>query len=209
MVSEAVSQQPEAANRRADKLLHKMWRTKSCQFNARVRLERRHWLSVLATSVLSCYLAAGSIYQLAYGDSVLPANARLLTVTNLVVSIFLIMITLYEAARNYLGAAEKMHASALDIAGLYNKLQSLPRDQVEKQRCKFADEYSATLKRHNVIHSDLDYAWFKITNAGDLDLSWPYRLWLLFQIIGLGVVEYWLYATLIVVPPLAFFWFLQ
>lgn len=183
--------------------MHKMWRTKGSQFNARVRLDRRHWLSIGATTCLSCYLIAASLYQLAFDADIGPTGSKWLSLLNVVVSIFLLSITLMESAKNYAGQAEKMHASALQISSLYNRFQALPADQVEAQRAVFADDYSKLLNHHAVIHKDLDFALFKWSNAEEIPLTPKKRRALVPVIIWLSIVEYWLYVVLIVLPLVA------
>ena len=88
-------------SRTTDNLLRKMWQTKSARFNAHQRLDRRHRMSVFATSLLACYLVALSLYQLVFEKNLSPVGMKLLSVTSIVVSVFLIMITLVESSRNY------------------------------------------------------------------------------------------------------------
>jgi hypothetical protein len=68
----------------------------------------------------------------------------------------------------------------------------------------FADEYSKVLNHHSVIHKDLDFALFKWTNAAEIPMTRMQRLALVPVIAWLGIVEYWFYFALIIVPLLAF-----
>lgn len=131
----------------------------------------RHWASVLATSLLSMYLAALSLCQLTFVDALTANENKILSIGGVVVSIFLIIITLVETARNYLGDAEKMHQSALAISELYNRFQALTVDQADAQRLKFNDEYSEALKAIPVDHKDIDYKRFMIRSSQDLNIT--------------------------------------
>lgn len=158
-------------SRATDHLLSKMWKTKGSRFNAHARLRARHWASVLATSLLSMYLVSLSLCQLTFADALTTNENKILSIGGVVVSIFLIIITLVETARNYLGDAEKMHQSALAISELYNRFQALTVEEADVQRLKFNNEYSDTLKTIPVDHKDIDYKRFMIRSSQDLSIT--------------------------------------
>lgn len=195
-------------SRASDHLLRKMWQTKSARFNAHKRLEGRHRLSIFATSLLSCYLVGVSLYQLVFESSLTATGIKLLSVTNIVVSVFLIMITLVEAARNYGSEAERMRENALAISTLYNAFQALPLAEADAQRQQYAADYSALLENAQLNHEDLDRNRFRIPNAKELQINWRTYAAILVRTLWLFVCEYWLYISLVIVPPLLFLHFL-
>ncbi|KQM51517.1 hypothetical protein ASE69_20730 [Sphingomonas sp. Leaf208] len=195
-------------SRATDDLLRKMWQTKSARFNAHHRLERRHRISIGATSLLSCYLVAISLYQIVFESSISPIGIKLLSVTNIVVSVFLIMITLIESARNYGTEAERMRENALAISRLYNEFQALTTTEADQRRDRFASDYSGTLSDAQLNHKDLDRNLFRIPNARELKIAWPDFLLIILNTALLLVLEYWLYLSLVLVPPLLFWHFL-
>lgn len=158
-------------SRATDHLLSKMWKTKGSRFNAHARLRARHWASILATSLLAMYLVALSLCQLTFADALTANENKVLSIGGVVISIFLIIITLVETARNYLGDAEKMHQSALAISELYNRFQALIIDEANAQRLKFNDQYSDALKMIPVDHKDIDYKRFMIRSSKDLNIT--------------------------------------
>lgn len=194
-------------SRATDHLLRKMWQTKSARFNAHMRLERRHWLSIAATSVLSCYLVAIALYQLVFESEISQTGMRLLSVTNIVVSVFLIMITLLENARNYGNEGERMRENALAISKLYNAFQALTVVEADKQRDKYAAAYSDLMVEAKLNHKDLDRNLFRIPNAKELNIDWPSFALLILQTAWLTLIEYWLYISLLMVPPILFYYF--
>lgn len=190
-------------SRATDHLLAKMWKTKGARFNAHARLRGRHWASVLATSLLSMYLAALSLCQLTFSDAMTAVENKILSVGGVVVSIFLIIITLVETARNYQGDADKMHQSALAISGLYNRFQALTIDQADAERMAFNDKYSEALQAIPVDHKDIDYKRFMLRSAEDLNITGA-RYFMLILDYGLRWLwEYSLYIALILSPLLA------
>jgi SMODS and SLOG-associating 2TM effector domain family 5 len=196
-------------SRAIDHLLRKMWQTKSARFNAHMRLQRRHWLSIAATSILSCYLVGISLFQLAFESSISPTERSLLSVTNIVVSVFLIVITLLENARNYGDEGERMRENAQAISKLYNKFQALTVTEADKQRDKFAQAYSDLLIDAKLNHKDIDRNLFRLPNATELKIDGTSYGTLLLQTVWLTIVEYWLYFSLVLVPPLLFGYFMQ
>ena len=117
------------------------------------------------------YLVSLSLCQLTFAEALTTNENKILSIGGVVVSIFLIIITLVETARNYLGDAEKMHQSALGISELYNRFQALTVEEANAQRLKFNDEYSDTLKAIPVDHKDIDYKRFMIRSSQDLSIT--------------------------------------
>lgn len=190
-------------SRATDHLLSKMWKTKSARFNAHARLRGRHWASVLATSLLSMYLAALSLCQLTFSDAMTLVENKILSIGGVVVSIFLIIITLVETARNYLGDAEKMHQSALVISELYNRFQALTIDQADVERTSFNDKYSTALQAIPVDHKDIDYKRFMIRSAEDLNITGARYFSLVVDYALRWLWEFSLYIALILSPLIA------
>lgn len=190
-------------SRATDHLLAKMWKTKGSRFNAHARLRGRHWASILATSLLSLYLAALSLCQLTFADAMTPLANKVLSIGGVVVSVFLIIITLLETARNYLGDAERMHQSALAISELYNRFQALTIDQADAERLAFNDRYSEALKAIPVDHKDIDYKRFMIRSADDLDIRGFRYFALVVEYALRWTWEFSLYIALILSPLIA------
>jgi hypothetical protein len=195
-------------SRSTDHLLRKMWQTKSARFNAHTRLLRRHRFSIAATSILSCYLVGISLYQLAFESAISATGIRLLSVTNIVVSVFLIMITLLENARNYGNEGERMRENALAISKIYNEFQALTVAEADQLRDKYAAAYSDLMIEAKLNHSDIDHNLFRIPNAKELKIAWPAYGILLLQTVWLVIFEYWLYFSLVLVPPALFYYFM-
>ena len=190
-------------SRASDHLLSKMWKTKGARFNAHARLKARHWASVLATSLLALYLVALSLCQLTFADALTPLGNKVVSIGGVVVSVFLIIITLVENARNYLGDADKMHQSALAISELYNRFQALTIEQANAERLTFNDKYSEALKLIPVDHKDIDYKRFMIRSSEDLNITGLKYATLL---LDYGLRWFWefsLYLALILLPLLA------
>jgi hypothetical protein len=192
-------------SRVTDHLLKKMWQTKSARFNGHARLIRRHWLSIAATSLLACYLVALSLFQIVFEESISRAGLKLISVTSIVVSVFLIMITLYESARDYRGEAERLNKNALAISELYNEFQGLSLTEADAQRPTFVRSYSHLMKDAELGHADIDLYRFRIPNARELAIPAGHYCAMLARTSLLLVAEYWTYAAMIIVPPVLFY----
>ena len=191
-------------SRSTDNLLRKMWKTKSARFNAQARLMNRHWTSTVATSALACYLIAGSILQLTITSAATGDTGKIITSAILITSVFLLMITLTESARNYALESERMHKSALAISELYNRFQALDLSEADEMRGSFNDQYSEVLKAVDVNHKDIDFLRFQIASRGDLKPSRLDLLLMMLQYCLLWVLEYGFYFLMIAIPPLVF-----
>jgi hypothetical protein len=88
-------------SRSNDHLLGKMWKTKSARYNAQARLRSKQSASIGAIALLSFYVVVASIVQLAFADAVAPLQSKLISVGTLVVSVFIIVITLLENGKSY------------------------------------------------------------------------------------------------------------
>lgn len=192
-------------SRATDHLLRKMWKTKSARFNAHARLMSRQRLSTIATSALACYLIAASILQLTIPAAASGDFGRLVTSAVLILSVFLLMITLTESGRNYVTEADRMHRSALEIAELYNRFQALDLAAADVARGVFNDQYSAVLKATEVNHSDIDFLRFQIAYREDLKPTWIALVGMFLQFAVLWLVEYALYFLMIFGPAVLLF----
>src|SRR5438128_730310 len=163
-------------SRSNDNLLGKMWKTKSARYNAQARLRSKQSASIGAISLLSFYVVVASIVQLAFGDAIAPLTSKLISVGTLVVSVFIIVITLLENGKNYPSEADRMHQSALKIAELYNGFQALTVDEANRERRQFNDRYSSALNEIQVDHKQIDYVLFELRSADDLQLPIAKRI---------------------------------
>jgi hypothetical protein len=196
-------------NRTTDRLLGKMWKTKSARFNAHRRLVRKNSLSTWATSILAVYIIIASLAPLAYPGLAAGTTGKLIQVLSVAISIFLIIIILLENSKNYLGEADRMLRCALAISEVYNRFQALTPAEANTKRAEFTDEYNKILEMHELNHNDIDFRKFELQNSRELRFgNWKY-IGAFGRYAVLWLVEYWLYIILVGLPPIAavFFWY--
>jgi hypothetical protein len=190
-------------NRHTDELLGKMWKTKSARFNAHARLRRKRFYSASATTILAFYVVVISILPLSHITIRSPEAESLLAFISIVTSVFLVIVTLLEGGKNYEREADRMHKCALEISGLYNYFQSLSLSDAEAVRTETAEKYSRILSDTDVHHADVDFLSFRISEWQALKSSRVRLLVDIARFLFLWVGEYWLYAALILIPPIA------
>jgi hypothetical protein len=189
-------------NRLSDPLLGKMWKTKSARFNAHARLTAKHWLSTSATAILSFYLVVASLVSLVYEKDMPSSGSKLLAVVTVIISVFLIIITLLESARNYKTEADRMHKCALEISELYNRFQALTSAEADSNRISINDEYSTILRSNEINHKDIDFRRFELLFYKDFNIHKAALIFAIGRYIILWISEYWLYIALILGPPI-------
>jgi hypothetical protein len=194
----------EVPNRLSDPLLGKMWKTKSSRFNAQVRLSAKHSLSIISTAILAFYLFAASLVDLLHQSSA-SGSPRVLSVLTVIISVFLIIISLLESTKNHQREADRMHQCALEISELYNRFQALPMERANEERVRYSGLYSEILKKFEINHKDIDYMRFQIAFAKDLKIDGFSVFALYTKYVFYWWAEYALYIVLIIAPPVLFF----
>ncbi|WLB87702.1 SLATT domain-containing protein [Bradyrhizobium japonicum] len=189
--------------RTTDLLLGKMWKTKSARFNAHARLIQKRNLSTWATSILAFYIFAGSLVPLVYPHLLSAGAEQLVSILTVIISVFLIIITLLESSKNYDREAERMLQCALEISNIYNSYQALTTEKADEQRGQFTNEYSAALNKSGLNHQDIDFLQFQLRNSRELQIRAARYAADVVKYFLLWVAEYWLYVVLVVIPPLA------
>jgi hypothetical protein len=194
----------EVPDRASDPLLGKMWKTKGARFNAHRRLSNKHSLSTIAISILSFYLFAASLIDL-FQHQTAGASPSIPGMLVVIISVFVLIISLLENSRNYQREADRMHQCALEISELYNRFQSLPIEQADTERMQYADLYSEILRRFEVDHKEVDFIRFQISYARDLGIR-PIHLPVLYgKYFVYWGMEYIFYTSLLVAPPVVLF----
>ena len=190
--------------RTEDILLNKMWRTKSSRFNASQRIRKIYGLSIWTTSMLSFYVfctSLATIFVPVYNFTSNPTQtSQYFSIITLILSVFLIIITLLESNKRYLKDSETMLKSANDIGELYNLFQSYSEKEKENKRTDSAKNYNKIIKALTLDHKDVDYLSFLIQHNSELKIS---RYDLFFYRIRhflLSIGEYGIFAFMIFMP---------
>jgi hypothetical protein len=150
-----------------EKLFLKVDATKKVRFEAHRRLAKRHRLSSYVISMLSLYVIAISLLPNVWPLD--PTQSQVLLGSIIVLSVFIIILSLAEGSESFHHQAEVLHDSARRIAKISNQLYSymsssdkFEEKQEEELRNKdaielFEREYQDVLDSCHLNHSVADY----------------------------------------------------
>lgn len=155
----------------------RMWKTRGSRFVARGRLRRTNILSVTTITLLSTYVIFVSIVLLAFSGELYSVNEKWLNIINIGLSLLVIVFSLLEFSRDYLGQAEAMNQSALKIGEIYSDLSA----KVDSGSLTQADleaierRYSDCLQQLPANHDPIDYFLFQVEHPKDFSGWWSGR----------------------------------
>lgn len=192
----AVGEQEQALG---EGLKGRLWKTRGSRFVARERLRATNTISITTVTMLSVYVVISSVVLLAFSDDLNDLNEKWLNVTNIGLSILIIVFSLIEASRDHLGAAETMSNSALAIGRIYGELSAKidGRTLDVEGLLKMEADYADVLRESRLNHSTLDYFAFKLQKPKDFpEDSWiQNKLYRAAATVYIGIRNYWLYIT--------------
>lgn len=144
------------------RLLDKIWTTKGARFNAHRRLLGKHSASQFALAVLSIYAIAASVATLVLPPEKYPRLLPAMSAGTIVASVFILVQSLLESAKNYQLRAHQMLRCGEKLSELYNVL-SAKRDLgivTEQEYLAAVERYSEILADYPENHGDIDYLLF-------------------------------------------------
>jgi len=96
-----------------EKLKKKISTTRECRFNAARRLSNKNQLSIASISFVSVYSIAIAIIQNIFDFSQCKNLNNVFTIVSILLSIFILVVSLLEGANNYQLKADRLHSNAL------------------------------------------------------------------------------------------------
>jgi len=88
-------------------LQFKIWVTRGCYFTLADRLNRKARYSVISITILSFYVFVISLVTLVFGSILRATDAQILSTASIILSVFIIIMTLFEYSKNYVADAER------------------------------------------------------------------------------------------------------
>jgi hypothetical protein len=138
-----------------------IWISKHCRFIAANRLSKRYLFSQFTVALLSVFCIFLSL-----ADKFLPifnAIANYVSFLNVLLSVFIIVLSLFEASANHNGHSDRLYACANNAAGLLLKLKSVdlsvPNAMAELKA--ISSEYSNLISQYQENQENYDYNLFK------------------------------------------------
>jgi hypothetical protein len=138
-----------------DEFINRLWITYKARFNAHSRLLKQEMLYTVITSFLSFFVIALNILQII--PDVIIINQSATTFYTIIVSLFILIISLINNSSTRKHNAEQFHQCALEIKGLYEKLSVILNDIINEDYSSFIQDYNSIESRYNINHSKSDY----------------------------------------------------
>ncbi|MEM9926840.1 MAG: SLATT domain-containing protein [Cyanobacteria bacterium P01_D01_bin.50] len=190
----------------ASSLRKRIWITKGSRFNAARRLNNKYQFSLSSISILSVYGIAIPFIQNIIKNPQCQQVNDIYSAISVILSVFTLVISLLEGAKNYQIRAEKLHGNAVELSSLNRELEYLI---VSKSgEAHFIQEignisvrYEKLVKQCAENHEPEDYTLFMVQNRKDFNIS---RFWEFYIRIKLICLDYWLYAFVLGIPPIVF-----
>nr|WP_281398146.1 SLATT domain-containing protein [Ruficoccus amylovorans] len=175
-------------------VLHrKMKKTATSRFNASNRLMYHHRFSTWSLSIYSAGLIALSIMPLIGITASMTFEQQ--QFVQIVLALFVLIVSLQMSANDYSGRAERMHRCALDINRLcYRVLHyySQPNDTHGKSYLRVIKDYDSILGAHE-NHMTIDFEMAMVWMTDAYKLSKGRRFWIRFRY----SMHFWLYGLLL------------
>lgn len=183
-------------------LRFRVWVTRGGYFTLAERMSRKARYSVGATTLLSFYVVVLSLVILVFPEKISEVSSKWITTSSLIISIFIIIITLMENSKGYALNAEYAGQSARELAFLFNQMEEMEECDPESNDLAHIKKYNDILSQARIGHANIDYHGFQLTHPGEFKLTkWKWLGVLALYTIE-AVLEYWPYA-LMVLGPLA------
>lgn len=188
-----------------DDLDRAMWITKHSRYNASDRLKKKHLLSIYTISVLSVYVVVLSLLS-KYGFNV--ENAQMYDLLSVVSAIFILVLSLTEASKNYMVASERLFISGNEIRDLLDELKKYSNksasDVLDIE--SISSKYSHVLKTCGENHETIDFDLFRAQRPTNFkEINWYYSLCYRLRYF-LNIYRF--YFTLLFLPPVIFLMFI-
>jgi len=185
-----------------DELDRTLWITKHSRYNAAYRLKRKNTLSIYSIAVLSVYALAITLLE-KYEFHV--TNSNLYGFISIMLSVFILVISLSEAGKNYGVVSERLFVCGNEIRDLLDNLKAYcnknhqDHNGIHDISLKYSNALKACGENHEKIDSDL----LKAEYYKRFDDMNPF--WSMVYKIKFYISIYWFYSCLIILPP-AIFW---
>lgn len=152
-------------------LHRRIWCTKSSRFNAHNRLLRLGILESISIAFLSMYVIIANIIIFIPGLSIKQGRDVFITLFSIIVSIFILILSLLLTNRNYRVNAERFHSCAIELSKIYEYLDSDFElygsiNKIPDYK-KYAQKYHNIISKYNINHSYLDFQIHKACNVNE------------------------------------------
>lgn len=184
-------------------LSYQLWVTKGARFHANRRLDLKQRWSTYTITALALYAITANLIT-AYGITEQLNVSTELAFASSVMSVFILILSLLEGARQYNLRASHHHDCAREISKLYRRLRQLrtgPGDPLTPAILReLAEQYEAILDRFE-NHEDIDYYLLQAKKSEWFNHGLVVRVWFRLR---WYLQTLFLYHVAILAPPIFF-----
>ncbi len=139
--------------------------TAGCRFEASRRLDKKDGVSAVTISTLSLYAISFSLAPY-FIDVELVKSLSFLPFVSVIISIFIIILTLLEASKKYSVRAEMMHQCGKALNELHYELDYLINTgNINETRFhQIKESYDKVIKNFPENHEQLDFHYYRVTH---------------------------------------------
>jgi len=187
-----------------DELDRAMWITKHSRYNASARLRKKHSFSIYTISILSIYVLVLTLFE-KYGFKV--ENCNVYEFSSVLLALFILVLSLTEASKNYMVSSERLFMCGNDIRDLLDELKKFSKKSEEDTIGikALSDKYSHILKACGENHEVIDFDLLRAQRPNQFnDMNWFYVVYFKIKYM---INIYGLYVVFIFLPPLIFWKF--
>jgi len=179
-----------------------MWVTRGCFFVLSDRLKRKARYSIGAITLLSFYVFIISMIALIFASDMPKFDGVALSSISIILSVLIIIVALLENSKEYPLGAEHAFQTAHALENLYNRYEAFLQKNASTDDMGFRNQYNEILRAARLGRKAIDYHQFQLQNANAFEMSNLRIIVTGALVAGEAVLEYWIYATMAVLPPL-------
>ena len=150
----------------------KIWASRGSRFVANRRLHRKNHASQLVLSFFSLMVIAAGV-----GSLVLPSEsktlANLVNVISIDASVFILVLSNLEFAKNYAVEADRMLKGAQALSPLHDEIEFSIRCKTltHEKISSYIHQYNEIISEFEVNHEDIDYLYFQSMHTRKFHLA--------------------------------------
>lgn len=187
----------------AERYLMKVWASRGSRFVASRRLHKKNYACQLVLSFFSLTVIGAGV-----GLLVLPPDykmlSNLISVLSIDASVFILVLSNLEFAKNYGVEADRMLKGAQALSPLYDEIERSIRCKLITQQKidSFIQQYNHIINEFEVNHEDIDYLYFQTMHPRRFHLTgWHWFRRIKIKIGFFGYI-WGLYIFSIIIPPI-------
>lgn len=190
----------------------RIWKTKGSRFNAYWRIKSIDVLSIFTVSMLSFYVIVLSLVPTFFSQNLTILENQICNFGSVVISIFIIVLSLIEFSSGRSIKAEEMHRSALEIATISAQLDLIVNTSVAdlEKATSLILEYEKLVSSCSCNHNVIDYKRFIASHPSEFNLVGLKGMFLRFLFtLQYNLQPYIFYLVLLFLPPIMIFLLLR